>query len=257
MATTELHRSNTGFTFLHAGCHNGMSFLMFMTPALFVELFAGFLAGCLALWFVTQRFAWTQHQLSQSMQRLKPLLEAYLLKPGLWASAGLLALRLSIGVMMIHHGQEKLADPQQFASTYVASLHLPFPLVFAYVAGLSELIGSWLVISGLLTPIGAMALTGTMAVAAFQHILTAGFNIYVLELVTLYLGGSIALLLIGPGRLSMDAAIAATLLTNPAPFESAEASLPGVVQPVPVQSEAQPNLTTLHRRGQAGSTASK
>lgn len=147
MVTAGPHRSKIGFTFLHAGCNNGMSFLMFMAPALFVELLAGFLAGCLALWFVTQRFAWTQHRLSQSMQRLKPLLEAYLLNPGLWASAGLLALRLSIGVMMIHHGQEKLSDPQQFASTYVASLHLPFPLVFAYVAGLSELIGSWLVIS--------------------------------------------------------------------------------------------------------------
>ena len=39
----------------------------------------------------------------------------------------LLVLRLAIGGLMIHHGQEKLADPQQFANTYVASLHLPFP----------------------------------------------------------------------------------------------------------------------------------
>ena len=45
-----------------------------------------------------------------------------------------------------------LADPQQFANTYVASLHLPFPLFFSYAAGFSELIGSWLVILGLLTP---------------------------------------------------------------------------------------------------------
>ena len=36
-----------------------------------------------------------------------------------------------MGVLMIHHGQENLADPQQFANTYVASLHLPFPLFFA------------------------------------------------------------------------------------------------------------------------------
>jgi len=107
-------------------------------------------------------------------------------------------LRLAIGVMMIHHGQEKLADPQQFANTYVASLHLPFPLFFAYVAGFSELIGSWLLILGLLTPLGALAITGTMSVAAYQHILTAGLNIYVLELVVLYLGGSLALLLLGP-----------------------------------------------------------
>jgi putative oxidoreductase len=124
----------------------------------------------------------------------------------------LLILRLSIGLMMLHHGQEKLADPQQFASTYVASLHLPFPLFFAYAAGFSELIGSWLVILGFFTPVGALALSSTMAVAAYQHILTAGFNIYVLELVVLYLGGSLAILLVGPGRFSFDAALVPDLL---------------------------------------------
>ena len=103
-----------------------------------------------------------------------------------------------MGVLMIHHGQEKLADPQQFANTYVASLHLPFPLFFAYAAGCSELIGSWLVILGLLTPLGALALNGTMTVAAYQHISTTGFNMYMLELVLFYLGGSLALLLLGP-----------------------------------------------------------
>ena len=44
-------------------------------------------------------------------------------------------------------GQAKLADPQQFANTSVTSLHLPFPLFYAYGAGFSELIGSWLVIT--------------------------------------------------------------------------------------------------------------
>lgn len=118
------------------------------------------------------------------------------------------------GGLMIHHGQEKLADPQQFANTYVASLHLPFPLFFAYAAGFSELIGSWLVILGLLTPVGALALSGTMTVAAYQHISTAGFNIYVLELVLLYLGGSLALLFNGPGRFSFDAGIVPALLDD-------------------------------------------
>ena len=115
---------------------------------------------------------------------------------------------------MIHHGQEKLADRQQFANTYVASLHLPFPLFFAYAAGCSELIGSWLVILGLLTPLGALALSGTMTVAAYQHISTAGFNIYVLELVLLYLGGSLALLFNGPGRFSFEAAMVPALLDD-------------------------------------------
>ena len=156
-------------------------------------------------------------------------------RPGLIGSIGLLLLRLSIGVMMIHHGQEKLADPQQFANTYVASLHLPFPLFFAYAAGFSELIGSWLVILGFLTPLGALALTATMTTAAYQHILTAGLNIYVLELVVLYLGGSLALLFNGAGRFSFDAAMGPELISsiggsNPSP-ESAMPSNSGTLIP--------------------------
>jgi putative oxidoreductase len=144
--------------------------------------------------------------------------------------------------MMIHHGQEKLADPQQFANTYVASLHLPFPLFFAYAAGFSELIGSWLVILGFLTPVGALALTATMTTAAYQHILTAGLNIYVLELVVLYLGGSLALLLNGAGRFSFDAAMGSELIagigaSNPSP-EASMASSSGTLIPVAIPVDA-------------------
>ena len=141
-------------------------------------------------------------------------LRAYLFGPGQAQSLGLLVLRLAIGMMMIHHGQDKLADPQGFANNYVIPLHLPFPLLMAHAAGYAEIFGSWLLIFGLLTPLGALALTGTMAVAAYHHILTSGLNIYVLELVVLYLGGSSALLLLGPGRFSFDAGIATELLDN-------------------------------------------
>jgi putative oxidoreductase len=148
--------------------------------------------------------------------------------PGLLQSLGLLALRLAIGVMMIHHGQDKLADPQSFATNYVAALHLPFPLLMAYAAGYAEILGSWLVIFGLFTPLGALALSGTMAVAGYHHILTSGLNIYVLELVVLYLGGSAAVLLVGPGRFSFDAGMASGLLdTGSQPDgEGREASAP-------------------------------
>ena len=87
-----------------------------------------------------------------------------------------------------------------------------FPLLMAYAAGYAEIIGSWLLIFGLFTPFGALALSGTMAVAGYHHILTSGLNIYVLELVVLYLGGSLAVLLLGPGRFSFDAGIAHELL---------------------------------------------
>jgi hypothetical protein len=65
--------------------------------------------------------------------------------------------------------------------------------------GFLELIGNWLVILGLLNPLGTLALAGTMARAAYQHILTAGLNVWVLELVLLHLEESLALLFNGPG----------------------------------------------------------
>jgi putative oxidoreductase len=197
------------------------TFFAAMTTPLLLELFVAFLAAGLALWFVVINRSSAPESATAVPLPFTGLLKSGLLRSGLagyvqpagrFSSVGLLLLRLTIGVMMIHHGQEKLADPQQFADTYVASLHLPFPLFFAYAAGFSELIGSWLLILGLLTPLGALAITGTMTVAAYQHILTAGLNIYVLELVVLYLGGSLALLLLGPGRISFDGAIVGELL---------------------------------------------
>ena len=198
-----------------------------MTTSVLLELLGGFMAACFALWFVTLSIPAPARSLRRWADSLIPALKAYVLSPGRRASAGLLLLRLSVGVLMIHHGQEKLADPQQFANTYVASLHLPFPLFFAYAAGFSELIGSWLLIFGLLTPLGALALTGTMAVAAYQHISTAGLNIYVLELVALYLGGSLALLLVGPGRFSFDAGMVAELVPGAAAVDADEDELIG------------------------------
>jgi len=187
-----------------------------MSTTTLLELFGGFAAACFALWFVAVGMPSTRS-----------------------APPAVLLLRLTIGALMIHHGQEKLADPQQFANTYVDSLHLPFPLFFAYAAGFSELIGSWLVILGLLTPLGALALSGTMTVAAYQHISTAGLNIYVLELVLLYLGGSLALLFNGPGRFSFDAGIVPALLDDLGADNDSdpEAASPTDAQLVPVSVE--------------------
>jgi len=210
-----------------------------MSTTTLVELFGGFMAACFALWLVTVGIPSPRRALGAGHAAVSPAVLAYLERPSRLASVGLLLLRLSVGVMMIHHGQEKLADPQQFANTYVASLHLPFPLFFAYAAGFSELIGSWLVIFGLFTPLGALALSSTMTVAAYQHNSTSGFNIYVLELVILYLGGSLALLCNGPGRFSFDAGIVPALLDglNADNDSDLEAASPAgaLLVPVPVE----------------------
>ena len=116
----------------------------------------------------------------------------------------LLLLRVFTGVLLIHHGYEKLANIDNFADAFVRPLHLPFPVALSYVAAFSEVIGSWLLITGLLTRFGALAVAGTISVAIYHAILTAGFNIYLLELLGLYFASALAILSVGPGLFSID-----------------------------------------------------
>lgn len=124
---------------------------------------------------------------------------------------GLLLLRVFTGALLIHHGYEKLANIENFADAFVRPLHLPFPILLSYVAAFSEVIGSWLLITGLLTRMGALAVAGTISVAIYHAIVTAGFNIYLLELLGLYFAAAMAVLACGPGIFSIDELIARRL----------------------------------------------
>ena len=119
-------------------------------------------------------------------------------------SFGLLILRISIGTMLIHHGYEKTADIQNFADAFVRPIGLPFPIFSSYIAAYSEIYGSWLVIAGLFTRFAALSIVGTIGVAIYHAIVTAGFNIYLLELLILYMGGSLCILLLGSGDFALD-----------------------------------------------------
>jgi putative oxidoreductase len=119
-------------------------------------------------------------------------------------SLGLLAIRLCVGIFLTHHGFDKLHDIEGFAKTYVIPMHLPFPIFLSYVAAFSEIVGSYLLLPGLLTQFGALAVTGTISVALYHAISNVGFNLYALELLGLYWGGAVCILLNGPGKLSID-----------------------------------------------------
>ena len=119
-------------------------------------------------------------------------------------SFGLLILRLSIGTMLIHHGYEKTADIQNFADAFVRPIGIPFPILASYIAAYSEIYGSWLLIGGLLTRFAALSIVGTIGVAIYHAIVTAGFNIYLLELLVLYMGGALCILLLGGGDFAID-----------------------------------------------------
>ena len=119
-------------------------------------------------------------------------------------SFGLLILRISIGTMLIHHGYEKTADIQNFADAFVKPIGIPFPILASYIAAYSEIYGSWLLIAGLLTRFAALSIVGTIGVAIYHAIVTAGFNIYLLELLILYMGGALCILLLGGGDFAID-----------------------------------------------------
>ena len=120
------------------------------------------------------------------------------------SSLGFLVLRLCVGVLLIHHGYEKLADINNFADAFVRPLHLPFPVTLSYVAAFSEILGSWMLITGLGTRFGALAIFGTMSIAIYHAISINGFNIYLLELLGLYWGSALCLILNGAGKFSVD-----------------------------------------------------
>ena len=119
-------------------------------------------------------------------------------------SFGFLALRLCVGVLLIHHGYEKLNDIENFANAFVRPLHLPFPIFLSYIAAFSEIAGSWALIVGVGARLGALSIVGTMSIAIYHAVMTSGFNIYLLELLGLYWGGAICVLLCGPGMFSVD-----------------------------------------------------
>ena len=142
-------------------------------------------------------------------------------------SFGLLILRLSIGTMLIHHGYEKLADIENFADAFVRPIGLPFPIFSSYIAAYSEIYGSWLLIVGLLTRFGALAIIGTITVAIYHAIVTSGFNIYLLELLALYFSSAISIICLGPGKFSADYLINEVFInkTNPIGIKSNKSSI--------------------------------
>ena len=123
-------------------------------------------------------------------------------------------LRVFTGALLIHHGFEKLNDINNFADAFVRPLHLPFPITLSYIAAASEIGGSWLLILGLATRFGAIAILGTMSVAIYHAIATSGFNIYLLELLALYFADAFSIILLGPGRFSADYLIKEVLISK-------------------------------------------
>lgn len=115
-----------------------------------------------------------------------------------------LTIRLAVGGLMIHNGLDKLADIPGFAEGVVSFIGLPYPVFFSYCAAYTEIVGSVLLLLGLLVRPSAAALLGTMGVAIFFHLKANGLAAAPLETATLYAAIYTFLLTNGAGQWSID-----------------------------------------------------
>ena len=129
-------------------------------------------------------------------------------------SLGLLVLRLVVGLTLAGHGAQKLfgwwGGPGMAGWTQaVTRLRIRPPVPFAWLAALSELGGGLLFALGLLSPIGTLAITGTMLVAVATVHWPNGFwtskRGYEYNLTVI--ASAVAVGLTGPGTYSLDQAL--------------------------------------------------
>lgn len=124
------------------------------------------------------------------------------------AAVGLLCLRLIWGLAMVLHGLPKMGNPFGWMDGRGPS---GVPGILQALAAFSEFGGGVAIMLGLLTPIAAFGLLCTMAVATWTH-LSRGDSFVKshgapggsYEPALVYLGIALLLLLVGPGRLSLD-----------------------------------------------------
>lgn len=124
---------------------------------------------------------------------------------GFIPNIGILVLRLGVGLTMaIAHGMGKVPPSEQLIQG-VTGLGFPLPLLFAWSAGLTELIGGFCIAIGLATRLSSLLMVITMAVAFFLAHGNDPFQVK--ELSFVYLFCSLAILMMGPGKWSVDSRI--------------------------------------------------
>ena len=120
---------------------------------------------------------------------------------------GLAALRLAAAAIFMNHGRQKLFV---YGFTGVTGaftqMGVPFPGIMGPLIGLLEFFGGIALAMGFLTRLVTLGFVFDMLGAILLVQLKRGFSGYELEF--LLLGSSVALLLTGGGRFSVDALIA-------------------------------------------------
>ncbi|HYW26635.1 MAG TPA: DoxX family protein [Terriglobales bacterium] len=133
-------------------------------------------------------------------------------------TAGLLILRLVLGLTVAAHGAQKLfgwfdgPGLTGFAAT-LEELGVRPGRIWAVVSAAVEFGGGILVAVGLLTPVAALFIVGDLLIAILTIHLTRGFWNHDggYEFPLALIGGLVALSLVGPGSLSLDRVIRLSL----------------------------------------------
>lgn len=122
-----------------------------------------------------------------------------------------LVLRVALGATMVAHGYNHVLGPGGLAGTarWFASVGLRPPKVHATLSGFGELACGIGLIAGLLTPLCAAFVVGTMTVAGVTVHRKNGFFIFKdgFEYVLILAVVSLVLALMGPGSVSLDSAL--------------------------------------------------
>ena|SRR5699024_977075 len=130
------------------------------------------------------------------------------------ASLGLLIIRLVVGLTFVGHGAQKLfgwfgGGGIKGTGKFFDSIGIKPGAAMAVLAGLSEFVGGLLFAAGLLTPLAALLLIGTMLIAIIKvHAANSFWSSnggMEYNLVIIAVGISVAL--IGAGAYSVDAMI--------------------------------------------------
>ena len=124
-----------------------------------------------------------------------------------YKDAGLLLLRIGLGIMFILHGLPKLSGgPEAWTRVGAAAKYVGLdflPAFWGFMAAFSEVFGGIFLIIGFLFRPACLMLLATMAVAAVMHIGKGdGFNVasHAIEAGIVFL----SLIFIGPGKYSID-----------------------------------------------------
>ena len=119
-------------------------------------------------------------------------------------SAAMLLLRLSVGILMMNHGYYKLVHFSELQPKFINFLGIGTTMSLALVI-FAEFFCSLFLILGLFTRFATIPLIIVCLVIIFQANHGQVFNQN--ALVPLYLTGYLVLLLVGPGRVSVDSMI--------------------------------------------------